>query len=224
VSKHRRAYKIRFCPTDEQKTILAQTFGCVRFVYNWGLNTCSTADKTGVKLRLHGWSQSGVGDREPWHLLARGQYPHGYAPVLRLKKGAFCASTDEGSPTSPTAPQQNGNSGLPVVISSDSPALNLSNARKIERASQRDHVGEAIHEGNPTKCSFFGLIEVPVRDMRDAGVLKVECPECLAMRGLASQGETVRFPSHDLRKTRTPNRETRRWVRREGAWELASAT
>lgn len=28
------AYKYRFYPTDEQKTLLAQTFGCVRFVYN----------------------------------------------------------------------------------------------------------------------------------------------------------------------------------------------
>lgn len=28
------AYKYRFYPTDEQKTLLAQTFGCVRYVYN----------------------------------------------------------------------------------------------------------------------------------------------------------------------------------------------
>jgi putative transposase len=41
VSK--RAYKYRFYPTDEQRNILAQTFGCVRFVYNWGLHTRSTA-------------------------------------------------------------------------------------------------------------------------------------------------------------------------------------
>ena len=55
--------------------------------------------------------------------------------------------------------------------------------------------------------------------MREAGVLKVECPECFATRGLTPAGETVRFPSHDPRKTRTPNREAR-WVRREGTWEL----
>ncbi len=40
---HKRAYKYRFYPTDEQKRILAQTFGCVRFVYNWGLSTRKTA-------------------------------------------------------------------------------------------------------------------------------------------------------------------------------------
>ncbi|MHB1681781.1 MAG: helix-turn-helix domain-containing protein, partial [Bacilli bacterium] len=32
-----RAYKYRFYPTDEQAQQLAQTFGCVRYVYNWGL-------------------------------------------------------------------------------------------------------------------------------------------------------------------------------------------
>ena len=41
--KTRRAYKYRFYPTDEQKTLLAQTFGCCRFVYNWGLSTRKTA-------------------------------------------------------------------------------------------------------------------------------------------------------------------------------------
>jgi putative transposase len=35
--EQKRAYKYRFYPTAEQKHILAQTFGCVRFVYNWAL-------------------------------------------------------------------------------------------------------------------------------------------------------------------------------------------
>ncbi len=33
----KRAYRYRFYPTEEQKQILAKTFGCVRYVYNWGL-------------------------------------------------------------------------------------------------------------------------------------------------------------------------------------------
>ncbi len=45
-----RAYKYRFYPTEEQKRILAQTFGCCRFVYNWGLNTRKTAYALGQKL------------------------------------------------------------------------------------------------------------------------------------------------------------------------------
>ena len=33
-----RAYKYRIYPTDDQKVLLAKTFGCCRFVYNWALN------------------------------------------------------------------------------------------------------------------------------------------------------------------------------------------
>ena len=33
-----RAYKYRIYPTQEQKVLLAKTFGCCRFVYNWALN------------------------------------------------------------------------------------------------------------------------------------------------------------------------------------------
>jgi len=35
--KQKQAYKYRFYPTDEQKRLLAKTFGCCRYVYNWGL-------------------------------------------------------------------------------------------------------------------------------------------------------------------------------------------
>lgn len=37
--KQKKAYKYRFYPTEEQKRILARTFGCVRYVYNWALRT-----------------------------------------------------------------------------------------------------------------------------------------------------------------------------------------
>src|SRR2546422_798623 len=35
--KQKRAYQYRIYPSAEQKTILARTFGCARFVYNWAL-------------------------------------------------------------------------------------------------------------------------------------------------------------------------------------------
>ena len=41
--KQKRAYKFRFYPTAEQKQILAQTFGCARFVYNWALRLRTNA-------------------------------------------------------------------------------------------------------------------------------------------------------------------------------------
>jgi putative transposase len=56
VSKQKRAYKQRFSPTGEQKRILAQTFGCCRFVYNWGLNARKTAYALGQKLNYNALS------------------------------------------------------------------------------------------------------------------------------------------------------------------------
>ena len=35
--KQKKAYKYRVYPTDEQAQILARTFGCCRYIYNWGL-------------------------------------------------------------------------------------------------------------------------------------------------------------------------------------------
>jgi putative transposase len=35
--RQKRAYRYRFYPTPEQATVLARTFGCARFVYNWAL-------------------------------------------------------------------------------------------------------------------------------------------------------------------------------------------
>jgi putative transposase len=35
--KHKRAYRFRFYPTPEQAAVLARTFGCARYVYNWAL-------------------------------------------------------------------------------------------------------------------------------------------------------------------------------------------
>jgi putative transposase len=54
VKQTKRAYKYRFYPTDEQAHILAQTFGCVRFTYNWALHTRRVAYKErGEKLFYH---------------------------------------------------------------------------------------------------------------------------------------------------------------------------
>jgi putative transposase len=41
--KQQKAYKYRFYPTDEQERILARTFGCCRYVYNWALRLRSDA-------------------------------------------------------------------------------------------------------------------------------------------------------------------------------------
>ncbi|HET8908485.1 MAG TPA: helix-turn-helix domain-containing protein, partial [Ktedonobacterales bacterium] len=35
--KQKRAYRYRCYPTPTQAAVLARTFGCARFVYNWAL-------------------------------------------------------------------------------------------------------------------------------------------------------------------------------------------
>src|SRR6478736_5373731 len=35
--RRKRAYRYRCYPTPEQAAVLARTFGCARFVYNWAL-------------------------------------------------------------------------------------------------------------------------------------------------------------------------------------------
>ena len=40
-----RAYKYRIYPTEEQKVLFAKTFGCIRVVYNWGLDIKSNLYK-----------------------------------------------------------------------------------------------------------------------------------------------------------------------------------
>ncbi len=57
-TNQQRAYKYRFYPTEEQKHILARTFGCCRFVYNWALRERTDAYyKRGERLYYEGLAQ-----------------------------------------------------------------------------------------------------------------------------------------------------------------------
>jgi putative transposase len=56
--KQKRAYKYRFYPSDEQKHILARTFGCCRYVYNWALRQRTDAYyQHGERLYYEGTAQ-----------------------------------------------------------------------------------------------------------------------------------------------------------------------
>jgi putative transposase len=65
----KRAYKYRFYPTNQQARTLAQTFGCVRFIYNFGLATRSIAYKEqGKKLSYNDLSAllPALKEQFPW--------------------------------------------------------------------------------------------------------------------------------------------------------------
>ena len=94
---------------------------------------------------------------------------------------------------------------------------------RIERAAQRDPVGDQIPTTNSSKCSFSGVLEVLSQRFLDSGVTRGECPECQALRQITPRNGVLRFPSHDKRKTRTAQVE-QRWVQSETGWEVISGT
>ncbi len=54
MSSTNKAYRYRFYPTPDQEKLLAQTFGCTRYVYNWALNLRSDAYKLDqAKINYH---------------------------------------------------------------------------------------------------------------------------------------------------------------------------
>ena len=56
--KQKKAYKYRFSPSDAQKRLLAQTFGCCRYVYNWALRQRTDAYyQQGERLYYEGTAQ-----------------------------------------------------------------------------------------------------------------------------------------------------------------------
>jgi len=72
---------------------------------------------------------------------------------------------------------------------------------------------------NALKCTFSGVLEIVPQRFLDSGISRVECPQCAVMRSLELRNELLRFPSHDKRKTRTPQTD-RRWAKRETAWDV----
>jgi hypothetical protein len=62
-------------------------------------------------------------------------------------------------------------------------------------------------------------MDLSPEEMKEAGISRVECPECATTRSLDTEGATVRFPPQDKRKTSTPSREAR-WVLQRTVWKL----
>jgi hypothetical protein len=90
---------------------------------------------------------------------------------------------------------------------------------RIERAASRDLVGDQLQAVNALKCTFAGVVEIEPKRFLESGIKLVECPDCARTRSLSPRKGVLRFPSHDKRKTRTPNTD-RRWAMGQTAWEV----
>src|SRR6266536_416801 len=101
----------------------------------------------------------------------------------------------------------NSNSSL-APLPTDAPGQERKGGR-IERAAQRDPVGDQIPTTTTSKCSFSRVLEIPVQRFLDSGTQRVECPDCHALRAITPRNGMLRYPPHDRRKTRTPQVEPR---------------
>jgi hypothetical protein len=87
------------------------------------------------------------------------------------------------------------------------------------RAPARDPVGGAASETLPSKCTFAGAVDVEPMRLRQAETRALECPACGAVRTVHLHGDVVRFPPHQLLRTRT-TKDVTRWIRQGTVWTL----
>jgi len=87
------------------------------------------------------------------------------------------------------------------------------------RAPARDPVGGAASETLPSKCTFAGAVEVEPMRLRQAETRALECPACGAVRTVLLHRDVVRFPPHQLLRTRT-TKDVTRWIRQGTVWTL----
>jgi energy-coupling factor transporter ATP-binding protein EcfA2 len=117
--------------------------------------------------------------------------------------------------------------GKPIQAIPDASSTDVSGrggkGNRIERAVQRDPVGDQIPLTNTGKCSFSGVLEIPSQRFQESGVERAECSDCHALRQITPRNGVLRFPSHDKRKTRTVQAEPR-WAQGETGWEVISGT
>jgi hypothetical protein len=69
------------------------------------------------------------------------------------------------------------------------------------------------------KCTFPGVVSIDLKHFQDGGTQLVECPDCGRTRTLSPHKGVLRFPSHEKRKTNTPN-TGKRWAMCETIWKV----
>jgi hypothetical protein len=119
--------------------------------------------------------------------------------------------------TTPSSdPISNGASDLSASPKLDVP---IGSKTQIERAATRDLVGDQVRTAKTLKCTFAGRVEIEPKRFLESGIKLVECPNCASTRSLSPRNDVLRFPSHDKRKTHTPNTD-QRWAMGETVWDV----
>jgi hypothetical protein len=123
------------------------------------------------------------------------------------------------APLPGTLPSNQAANGASDLSASSEGAVSAGSKTRIERAATRDLVGDQVQTVKTPKCPFPGEVSIEAKRFLESGVKLVECPDCLRTRSLSPHNGVIRFPSHDKRKTRTPNTD-QRWVMGETAWDM----
>jgi hypothetical protein len=86
--------------------------------------------------------------------------------------------------------------------------------------NRREKAEEQAPTGKPPKCTFSGVVVIELQRFLDSDTHLVECPDCAATRSLKPHRGVIRFPSHEKRKTRTPQ-ASQRWAKGRLDWDVA---
>jgi hypothetical protein len=118
-----------------------------------------------------------------------------------------------------TPPLDQSANGTKALSASPDTTKSTGSKTRIERAATRDLVGDQVKTAKTLKCTFADRVEISASRFLESGIKLVECPDCASTRSLSPRNGVLRFPSHDKRKTRTPNTD-QRWVMGEMAWDM----
>jgi hypothetical protein len=123
------------------------------------------------------------------------------------------------APLPGTAPLEQSANGTSDLSAFPKGAVSTGSKTRIERAATRDLVGDQVKTVKTRKCTFPGIVEIEAKRFLESGIKLVECPNCASTRSLSPRNGVLRFPSHDKRKSHTPN-TAQRWAMGETVWDV----
>ena len=126
----------------------------------------------------------------------------GAAPGMETDQAEILSPAQESETTASQVSSSNEEQKIPPSVSTEQAPL----ARSQKKAEASPAASD--------KCTFSGDVQISLRRFEESGVARVECPGCGRTWTLAPRGGVLRFKSHDIRKTNTPN-TGRRWARGE---------
>ena len=115
--------------------------------------------------------------------------------------------------------------GKPLQATPDAPSTNGAGRGKgdrIERAPQRDPVGESAIASPPGKCPGSGQgLDLDVHRFTQSAVVHVQCPQCGSARKGSLKKDHIVCPSHEKLRGRSTHTGPR-WVKHEGKWKVVA--